>query len=95
MIRYECDKCGRRLSAAGDDRFIAKMELYAAGGPIEFTEADLNCDPAKEIRSVLDQLSAADPDQIEDQNYRSLRFDLCADCHRALLTNPLGGPADG
>jgi hypothetical protein len=93
VIRYECDKCRCRLSATGADRFIAKIELYSAGGPVEFNEADMQRDAQEEIRAVLDRLSAADPDEIEDQNYRCLRFDLCVDCHRALLRNPLG-PAD-
>ena len=90
VIRYECDRCGRPLTANGADRFIVRMELYAAGGPVEFTSDDLNRDHDDEIRAVLDQLSAADPDEVEDQTYRCLRFDVCADCHRALLRNPLG-----
>ena len=90
MIRYECDRCGRPLTANGTDRFIVRMELYAAGGPVEFTSDDLNRDHDDEICAVLDQLSAADPDEVEDQTYRCLRFDVCADCHRALLGNPLG-----
>ena len=90
MIRYECDKCGRQLTANGADRFIVKIELYAAGGPIEVTTNQLNRDHTDEIRSALDQLAAADPDEVEDQTYRCLRFDLCADCHRVLLRNPLG-----
>jgi hypothetical protein len=91
VIRYECDKCGRPLTANGADRFIVKMELYAAGGPLEFTDDDLKGKPEEGIREVLEQLSAADPDDVEDQTYRCLRFDVCADCHRELLRRPLGG----
>ncbi len=90
MIRYECDRCGRQLTANGADRFIVKMELYAAGGPLEFTEHEVARDHDQEIGEVLDQLSSADPDKVEDQTYRCLRFDICANCHQALLGNPLG-----
>ena len=90
MIRYQCDKCGRHLGANDPDRFIVKMELYAAGGPIEFSETDLIHDHEKEMRVVIEQLEAADPGEVEDQTYRHLRFDLCTNCHRALLHNPLG-----
>jgi hypothetical protein len=93
VIRYECDKCGQPLQANGADRFIAKLELYAAGGPIEFDAADLGRDTGEQLREVLDELAAADPTAIEDQTYRCLRFDLCAECHRAMLDDPLGRAA--
>lgn len=90
MIRYECDKCGKALAANDVARFIVKMEVYAAAGPLEFDAADLERDGGDEIESIVKQLHAADPDEVEDQTYRCLRFDLCADCQRALLKKPLG-----
>ena len=90
MIRYECDRCGRKLGANDADRFIVKMEVYAAAGPLEFDETDLAEDGREEIESIIRQLHHADPDAIEDQTYRCLRFDLCADCQRTLLRAPLG-----
>ncbi|MHC4066888.1 MAG: hypothetical protein ACYSUI_20620, partial [Planctomycetota bacterium] len=90
MIRYECDRCGRQLGANDSERFIVKFEVYAAAGPVEFTAADLQRDHEAEMQEVLEQLAAADPDEIEDQTYRCLRFDLCRDCQRRLLQDPLG-----
>ena len=88
-IRFECDKCGAVLAANDAKRFIVKMEVFAAAGPIEFTSADLAKDRSGELSALIDHLNHADPDEIEDQTYRNLRFDLCATCHRALLRNPL------
>ncbi len=87
MIRYECDKCGARLTANDPGRFILKMEVYAAAGHI-----DLSLDEAGEgsLQKVVEQLSKADPDEIEDQTYRCLRFDVCDACRKALLKSPLG-----
>jgi len=87
VIRYECDKCGVRLTANDPQRFILKMEVYAAAGHI-----DIAADEAIEtsLSEVLEQLSNADPDEIEDQTYRCLRFDLCDACRRKLLREPLG-----
>ena len=90
MIRYECDMCGCRLSANDPGRYIVKMEVYGAAGPIEFNQADLDRDLQAEMQTVLDELTQADPDVIEDQTYRCFRFDLCVKCHRRLLRNPLG-----
>lgn len=90
MIRFECDKCRRHLAANDAQRYIVKIEAYAAAGPIEFAADDLDREHKSQIEALIDDLNRADPSDIEDQTYRSFRFDLCAACHRAFLTNPLG-----
>ena len=90
MIRFECDKCRRPLTANDTQRYIVKIEAYAAAGPIEFAADELNRDHTSQIEALIDDLSSSDPGAIEDQTYRCFRFDLCADCHRAFLTKPLG-----
>jgi len=90
MIRYRCDKCGCDMTANDPRRFIVKLEIYAAAAPIEFNENDLAKDHTEEINRLLEQLAHADPDEIEDQTYRTLRFDLCRECQRRLLERPLG-----
>jgi hypothetical protein len=89
MIRYECDKCGAALKANDQERFIVKMEVYAAAGPVDL-DGESVIDAASELNAVLDKLRDADPDEVEDQTYRSFRFDVCDACRRALLKNPLG-----
>ncbi|MCP4248197.1 MAG: hypothetical protein GY778_14220 [bacterium] len=90
MIRYQCDKCGRKLAANDAERYIVKMEIYAAAGPLEFEAGDLERDRADELGRLLDQLESADPDAVEDQTYRCLRFDICRACQQQVLNNPLG-----
>jgi len=91
MIRYECDKCGMALRANDSRRFIVKMEIYAAAGHMDFTELEQNVkDPEKELSQIMAQLADADPDDVEDETYRCLRFDLCDACRRAILRKPLG-----
>lgn len=89
MIRFECDKCGVALGANDANRFIVKMEAYAAAAPIEFSAQDLAKERSDELRALIEGLHHADPDAIEDQTYRSLRFDLCPRCHRDFLRKPL------
>ena len=89
MIRYQCDKCGRRLTANDAERYIVKMEIYAAAGPLDFDAGELERDHQDEMDRLLEQLEAADPDAVEDQTYRCLRFDLCRACQQGLLDDPL------
>ena len=89
MIRYECDRCGAAIGSSGTDRFIVRLEVYAAAGHIDL-DREASDDLPGELDRVLQGLAAADPDEIEDQTYRMLRFDLCDACRRRLLARPLG-----
>ena len=89
MIRYECDKCGRPLGANDAGRFIVKLEVYAAAGHIDL-DLDANTSSDRQLSDLLHELAHADPDEMEDQTYRSFRFDVCDDCRGVLLANPLG-----
>jgi len=87
VIRYECDKCGAALGANDAGRYIVKMEVYAAAEHLDISEQDL---AGTTLDDVLQQLRDADPDEVEDQTYRSFRFDVCDACRRRLLQRPLG-----
>jgi hypothetical protein len=95
MIRYRCDGCAKDLARDGSNHYILRIEAFAAAGRLEFTAADLERDHTSEIRRVLAELESASPDEIENQVYRCLRFDLCPGCHRRILSNPLGGLRPG
>jgi hypothetical protein len=89
MIRYRCDGCGLDLEQDGSNHYILKVEAFAAAGHLEFTEQDLERDHEGEIRRILSELQDQHPDEIEDQVYRLLRYDLCPHCHRKFLDGPL------
>lgn len=91
MIRYRCDGCGIDLASDGSNHFIVKIEAFAAAGKTEFTREDLRRDHQAELSRLIDKLEAQSPDEIEDQVYRALRFDLCPGCHRSFLDAPLAG----
>lgn len=92
MIRYECDRCGLAMGANDQQRYIVRMEVFAAAGPMDL-DAEASANPTQALDDVLRDLAAADPDEVEDQTYRLLRFDLCNTCRRALLSEPLGKPS--
>jgi uncharacterized lipoprotein len=90
VIRFECDKCSRRLSPNDAHRFIVKIEAFAASGPMTMSTTDMERDHVGEMESLIQELNSANPDDVEDLTYRSFRYDLCSRCHRAFLANPLG-----
>ena len=89
LILYECDRCGLRMTADDSRRFIVKIESYAGAGPLEDSEHLSVQDHSTEIRSIICQLQASDPLEIENQTYRKFHFDLCRDCNRDYLRDPI------
>ncbi len=69
-------------------RYIVKLEIYAAAGHVDL-DAEGEDDVAGALSDVVRALATADPDEVEDQTYRSFRFDVCNDCRIALLADPL------
>ncbi len=88
MIRYSCDMCKREIDPEEDFRYAVKIEVYAAFDPLAIEEDDR--DHLEEIQDILERLEDAESDEIGDDVYQQLRFDLCPDCRRKFLKNPLG-----
>ena len=84
-ISYRCDLCGRYLAANSTERFIVKIEAFAAADRLIITEEDLAKDHTQAIRETIEGLSRQSIDEIEDSVYRCFRYDLCKECHRRLL----------
>jgi len=89
MIRYRCDGCRRDLRRDGSDHYIVRIEAFAAAGRLEFSREEAQRDHAKEIERLIAELEKKCPDEVEDQVYRSFRFDLCPQCHRRFLAAPI------
>jgi hypothetical protein len=90
MIHFTCDLCGKTLQADADTRYVVKIEVYAAYDPMEIDQDDLADDHGDEIRDLLDEMEDMESEELEDQVYKTFRFDLCPDCHEAYLKDPLG-----
>ena len=90
MIRYSCDLCKRELDSETDLRYVVKMEVYAAFDPAVDDEANDDRDHLQEIQDILERLEDAESDQVGDDVYQQMRFDLCSQCRRKFAKNPLG-----
>ncbi|MDZ7618433.1 MAG: hypothetical protein U1E05_15620 [Patescibacteria group bacterium] len=90
MIRYACDLCGRELDPCEDLRYVVRMEVYAAFDPVVAEEEDPNDrDHLEEIQEILERLRDSDDPQIGDDVYQQMRFDLCPECRKRFVANPL------
>ena len=87
MLHFSCDLCGRQL---GEGRFVVRMEVFPSFDPDEFDEADLEADHLQEISEELNEMELTGNSQLEDCSPRGFRFDLCHECRRKFLKDPLG-----
>jgi len=90
MIRYSCDLCKRELNSEEDLRYVVKMEIYAAFDPTAVDEDDDDRDHLQEIQEILERLEDAESDQIGEDVYQQMRFDLCPECRKKFVDRPLG-----
>jgi len=89
MADFCCDMCGKPLLVDSDVRYVVKIEVFAAYDPMELTADDLGRDYMEEIRELARELSKAEPQELEDQVYKSFLFDLCPECQKKYLKAPL------
>jgi len=81
--------CGKPLLVDSDVRYVVRIEVFAAYDPMELTAEDLRRDHMEEIRKLARDLSRAEPQELEDQVYKSFLFDLCPACQKEYLKSPL------
>jgi hypothetical protein len=93
MLHVTCDGCGKELRP-GEDHHVVKIEVFAARDPAELTEADLDEDHMEAVGELLRRMEEAD-EQIEVEPAScNRRFDLCCDCRKRFLRDPLGREAN-
>ena len=88
MLHVTCDGCGKELRQ-GEEHHVVKIEVFAAQGPAELTEADLDEDHMEAVGELLRQMEETDtPVEIEPVSCNR-RYDLCSDCRKRFLRDPL------
>lgn len=91
MIHHSCDLCKRLIDPEEDLRYVVKIEVYAALDPVE--DADDDRDNLLEMHEILERMDDAENGSVGSDVYQALRFDLCPDCRRRFVKNPLGREA--
>ncbi|MGC8643631.1 MAG: hypothetical protein ACP5XB_27550 [Isosphaeraceae bacterium] len=90
MVHFTCDLCGKDLTTSGDGRYVVKIEAYPGFDPTEIKEEDINDDPMEAITELLQRDEALTPDELSTTLRKVFRFDLCPECHRRFVNDPLG-----
>ena len=86
MLHFTCDLCGQQV---GDQRFVARLEVYPAYDPELITEEDLDADHLQEIAEIVEQMELTGESPLDDCGTKKFRFDLCPSCQKRFVKDPL------
>ena len=87
MIHFSCDRCNRAI-AKEELRFTVSIEIQVA---VENQPADEDVMPEEmELHEVLDELNEEEREEVKRFAYQRQEHDLCLECQREYLANPLG-----
>ena len=90
MIHYSCDRCKRVLDPIEDLRYVVKVETQAVMDPVGMDEGDDDRDHLLEVHEILESSVDIDSELVGDDVYQRSRYDLCPQCYRKFVKNPLG-----
>jgi hypothetical protein len=90
MMHFSCDFCGKDMTPDGAERYVLKMEVFAATAPGELTDEDLEADHVEEMARMLCEQEQADDGPQLLPACKKMRFDLCPGCARKVVKDPLG-----
>jgi hypothetical protein len=88
VIHYSCDRCQRIINVEHDVRYSVSIEVQAAIEPLD-TDVDEDRDHLLELQNILEKMSDAEREEISQNAYQHHSYDLCSDCHRQFVKNPL------
>ncbi|MGC8742924.1 MAG: hypothetical protein ACP5T0_03475 [Verrucomicrobiia bacterium] len=89
MITHFCDRCGRPI-LKGETRYVVNMKIYAAADqPLEISVEDLFRDHFAEIERIIEETESMTEEELMRDVYVEYKFDLCRQCQRALIYQPL------
>lgn len=90
MIHYSCDRCKRSLEA-DELRYLIRIEAQAIIESHEADELDDERDHLLEIHEILERMNEDETEFTDASLYQKRRHDLCPECFRKYMKNPVGG----
>ena len=89
MIHYTCDRCKRQIDPSDQRRYVVQIEIQSAA-EVPVGSWDDDVDQLTELHQILEGMTDEHLDcEAEGLNHRG-QYDLCPECHRQFLKNPLG-----
>ena len=88
MIHHTCDRCKREINPAHHTRYVVQIEIQSIDED-SICEYEDDVDHLTELHQLLEEAgSECEHDSDTPLNHRG-QYDLCPDCHRQFLKNPL------
>lgn len=92
MIHYTCDRCKRQINTTDQTRYIVQIDIQTAAGEPE-AEFEDDIDHLNELHQILEGMHDVPAHEQDVDSCHHGRYDLCPECHRQFLKNPLGRDA--
>lgn len=89
MQGISCDRCDKSLLIDEDVRYEVRIIVQAAYDPMEITSEQLAQTSPVDWKNLIECLEKMTEEEMQDEVYRELRFDLCPDCQKDYLKAPL------
>ncbi|HIA28306.1 MAG TPA: hypothetical protein EYN79_09405 [Planctomycetes bacterium] len=84
-----CDRCDKSLLIDEDVRYEVRIVVQAAYDPMEITAKQLADQRPIDWQNLIKNFDDLTEEELQDQVYRELRFDLCPGCQKEYLKDPL------
>jgi hypothetical protein len=88
MMHFSCDLCGKDLDPEAQTRYVVTIAVTQVFEPLCEDEAEDDRDYLQEIDQILERTDVHHDSSNEP--HQEMRYDLCCDCRRRFLRNPLG-----
>ncbi len=89
MIHYSCDRCKREINPEQDLRYIVRLEIEVAVDQLSGEVVD-DMDHLQDLEELLESNDEYCGSTLGEELYQRKRYDLCANCYRHYMKNPLG-----
>lgn len=89
MIHYTCDRCKRQINTQDQRRYVVQIEIQSAAEDF-VGELDDDVDQLTELHQILEGMGDDELECASEESSHRGRYDLCPECHRQFLKNPLG-----
>jgi hypothetical protein len=91
MIHHSCDRCKRMIDVEEELRYSVHLEVKAVFGTHEGVEEEEDdSDHLLELHEILERIDDLENGAVDEAIYQRKRFDLCPDCYRQFIRNPVG-----
>ena len=93
-VTHLCDRCGQPLEK-GQLRYTVKIQVFAAYDELEVSGKDLLKSHKQEIQDLIEQTRHMTEEELMREVYVEMQFDLCRNCQREYLKQPIPPEAEG